>query len=636
MRLAPWQVKGIDPEARETAREAARRSGVSVGQWLNSVILDQAAAEGVAPSYEEPHGQSGEGLASINERLDDLSRQLDRLAGHRPAGPQSNDEASQRIADAILRLNGRLDQVIAEGRSASSALERRVNSVDRALANLSQEKLRAGAGYVGGEVTGVDQAVAEIAARQRALDGEFAAPPPPALQRTGFAPVQCRAEDAVDGLRKDLADIGRALSEAMPRRAVEALETEVRALAGKLDAGRQAGVDAPALAGLEQGLREVRDALRGLAPAESLVGFDEAVKSLAAKIDQIAVGRQDPAGLQQLEAAITSLRGVMGQVASGDALAALAEDVRGLADRIERGVPASGGADILNALDRRIGTIADAIEAVRMQGAQVVQVAQGPQGGRAAAAELDQLIKSLNDKIEHLQSTRSDALSRGEQLALGGLENRIAKLVEKLDASEGRLGHLEAIERGMAELLVHLESLRANGVAAGPRVAHGGTKPAVSGAPAPPVAALSQDVAALKQAQSVGERRTEDSLEIVHGAIETVVDRIAAIETDLRQEQRGGVQASPAPPPVPVAAPRPVQPPAVPPPPPPPPPAPPAPRAAPPAKPPNVARPAIDPSLPPDHPLEPGSGPPRVRPSHGVAGAAGNAADRVAASEAPL
>ena len=52
MRLAPWQVKGIDPEARETAREAARRSGVSVGRWLNSVILDQAAAEGVAPSYE--------------------------------------------------------------------------------------------------------------------------------------------------------------------------------------------------------------------------------------------------------------------------------------------------------------------------------------------------------------------------------------------------------------------------------------------------------------------------------------------------------------------------------------------------------------------------------------------------------
>jgi localization factor PodJL len=625
MRTAPWQVKGIDPEARETAHHAARRSGMSVGQWLNSVIRDQAAVAGVPHPQDEtvPYDHAGEGLASISERLDDLSRQLDRLAGHRPAGARSdNDDASQQIADAILQLNGRLDQVISEGRSASSALERRVNSVDRALANLSQERLRAS--YVGGETSGVDQAVAEIAARQRALDGEFAAPPASALQRPAFAPVQCRAEDAAEGLRKDLAEIGRALSEAMPRRAVEALEGEVRALVGRLDAGRQAGVDAPALAGLEQGLREVRDALRGLAPAESLVGFDQAVRSLASKVDQIAAGRQDPAGLQQLEAAIASLRGVMGQVASGDALAALAHEVRGLADKIEHGVPASGGVDLMGALDQRIGMIADAIESVRAQGA------QGMQGGRAAASQLDQLVKSLNDKLEHMQSTRSDPFSRGEQLALGGLEDRIAKLVEKLDASEGRLGHLEAIERGMAELLVHLESLRSNAAAAATHPGRLDAMSATSAAPAAPVAVLNHDVAALKQAQATGERRTQESLEVVHGTIETVVDRLATIETDIRKNQRDGGPFMPALPPAPAAAPAPPSP---------PPPAPPAPattRPAPPARPAAGARPAIDPTLPPDHPLEPGSGPPRVRVAHAAAGPAANAADRIAASEAPL
>jgi len=41
----PWSVKGIRPEARETAREAARRSGMSLGDWLNSVILHQAAQD---------------------------------------------------------------------------------------------------------------------------------------------------------------------------------------------------------------------------------------------------------------------------------------------------------------------------------------------------------------------------------------------------------------------------------------------------------------------------------------------------------------------------------------------------------------------------------------------------------------
>ncbi len=34
----PWNLRGLRPEARQAAREAARRSGVSVGEWLNSVI----------------------------------------------------------------------------------------------------------------------------------------------------------------------------------------------------------------------------------------------------------------------------------------------------------------------------------------------------------------------------------------------------------------------------------------------------------------------------------------------------------------------------------------------------------------------------------------------------------------------
>lgn len=37
---APWSVKGIEPQARETAKSAARRAGMTLGEWLNQVILD--------------------------------------------------------------------------------------------------------------------------------------------------------------------------------------------------------------------------------------------------------------------------------------------------------------------------------------------------------------------------------------------------------------------------------------------------------------------------------------------------------------------------------------------------------------------------------------------------------------------
>ena len=38
----PWQIKGVRRQARETARTAARRAGMSVGEWLDTIILNSA------------------------------------------------------------------------------------------------------------------------------------------------------------------------------------------------------------------------------------------------------------------------------------------------------------------------------------------------------------------------------------------------------------------------------------------------------------------------------------------------------------------------------------------------------------------------------------------------------------------
>jgi localization factor PodJL len=591
----PWSVKGIRPEAREQAREAARRSGVSLGEWLNAVIVQQAEEEGVqAHSHIE---EDDDEIASVNQRLDDLSRRIEKIGRTGPeayAPTKSRNEPDQ-LAELIQRLDKRLDQF---------------SNVARAVAQLPQQPMQLAVPSVQLPPS-LDRAVAEIAARKRILNGNAPAAPvptPPQYQTHGnlamavpamaaSAPLpqqdlsgledQLRTitnqietlrnpgvEEAINALREELGEIGRALGEAMPRRAIDAIERQIQGLNQRIAEGRQAGVDGNALGNIEHGLAEVRDALRGLTPAESLVGFNEAVAGLAHKID-LVVAEKDPTTMAQLENAITTLREMSSHIADNETVRILAEQVYALGEKVEHMAHVGTGGGALDHLEQRIGALSDAI-------------AEHAQAGGGVPPRLEALVESLSDKIEQIQH------SRGNGEAFGHLEDRIVKLVEKLDASDSRLGHLEAIERGLADLLIHIEKANKSG---GLRA---------EGAP---------DVDDLKQNLA----RTQDSLEAVHGTLGHVVDRLAMIEKDIRgegrraPEPRAPVQAPPAQVPVRVAARALSDAPPL------------APAAAQP--PPPAAQLPIDPDLPPDQPLEPGSGPPPLQ---------ANPAARIAASEAAL
>ena len=331
-------------------------------------------------------------VASVHDRLDDLTRQLERLTRiasgkSRPGGGgEVAPEQPAPVAEALNRLDQRVDRITG-GRGAASEVERYAG--DRML---NPNPLRPTYSS-----PGLDQAVAAIRARQRALDGDsrsadrrpaepVLAPPPPAPppQNSPPAPSQnlsglerqlrtitdqieslrrpSAMDEAVPALRQELAEISRSLAEAMPRRAIEPLEAEIRALTQRLDQSRQAGVDGSALANIEHGLADVRTALRELTPSEGLTGFHSAIQSLARKVDVIAASQQDPAALQQLETAITGLRSIVSHVASDDAIARLSDEVRGLAAKVERVAGTSAVPDMLSTLENRIGSIAEAID----------------------------------------------------------------------------------------------------------------------------------------------------------------------------------------------------------------------------------------------------------------------------------
>ena len=572
----PWSLNGIRPETRKTAKEAARRSGMSLGDWLNSVIILQAEQAGVqSPPLADENFHSGD-FAAVNHQLDDAPRRLEPLAS---AGP---------VAYAPKHIRNELDQRAGVSPPPQMPSLRLPPDLDRAIA--------------------------EIAARQRILYG-IAAPAPqqqPAMAAPEPAPLPTQdlsgledqlrniidliktlrmpgIENAISALREELGEIGRTLSDAMPRHALEAIEKQIQSLDRRIAEGRQAGVDAGALGGIEQGLAEVRDALHGLMPAENLIGFTDAVAGVAHKIDLI-IAQKDPATLAQLESAIITLREMSHHVASNETVRGLAAQVQVLSEKIEHMAGAGTGGDALSHIEHHMAVLSDALT-------------ERTQSGSAVPPRLEALVESLANSIDSIDQIQR---SHGNSDALGHLEDRIVKLVEKLDASDSRLSHLEGIERGLADLLVHIEDMRANKDA-------GGLRAQVS----PEADGLKHDIA-----------RTQDALEAVHGTLGHVVDRLATIEENIRDGARprgapesGGafnqpagngavhpvsdVPAAPAPMPALAAA--------VP---------PPAPqRMAP------LAQSPIGSDLSADQPLEPGSGPPPLQ---------ANPAARIAASEAAL
>ena len=583
-------------------------------------------------SYREPDDDddlAGEEIAAVNERLDALTRQLERMAqanaAPRPAATAAAADHSDHVAEALARLDRRLDQVIAEGRAVAQQPPQQVRYAPPPAAPVFATAAPAYAppprAYAPEPprpvpARGPANWAAQISARQRALEGgltaaaapapAFTAAPAPAFAPPPAAPVAMPTanwsagpdlselqqqlqsinsqisslhqpyENGLNALRGDLAEIGRALTEALPRRAIEALEGEVHALAERVDRTRQAGADGAALGSLERELVEIRNALHNLTPAENLAGFEEAVRGLYHKIDEIAAAGQpahgDPMAFKQLEQAVVSLRGIVSNVASDGALAQLAAEVRGLGAQFEHATSDSI-AEALGKLEARVAALMES--------------------GRTVPPELEGSIRQLSERLDRMQ------LTQGDQLALGALEDRIAKLSAKLDASDSRLGHLEAIERGLADLLVYLEEMRSGG----PR---GLRAPPAEPAPtAPRRPAPEPPEAAPAFAQS-----PLDLIQDAPPSTHPIPAPAHAPEPHARQQlqplapRSAPVEVEPLPPPESVRKP--------------------AARTMPRGQ----QRQPIDPNLPPDTPLEPGSGAPRMKP--------GSAAARIAASEAAL
>jgi localization factor PodJL len=566
-----WSVDSIDPAVRMRAEAAARRAGMSLNDWLNSTLGDSTPPDFSDPDQSPAPARDSKDVTDIHQRLDSITRQIERIS--RPTPPADEQPAERGVArqlnDAISRLDARLSQISSRAQakpardkqSPAQVAETAATQVYRAPPPTSPASL--------------DLAVAEIAARQNELDGAASAlgprpisapipprsappvapapPPSPAMPLTPQGPdlsslerqlakitSQIEAlqrpddiEQSIAAFRNELTEIRHAITEAMPRQAIESIESEIRLLSRRIDENRQSGIDGQALAGIERALSEIRDVLGSLTPAEQLTGYDEAIRNLGAKLDLILRANDDPGAVQQLEGAIAALRAIVSNIASNDALARLSEDVHLLSSKVDQLTRAGDSSDSFAALEQRIAALTSTLE-----------TRERPVASEGSE-QLESALRGLSDRIDRLQ-VGSDGVS-----ALAHLEQRVSYLLERLEASDHGAGNFSRVEDGLQDILRHLERQQQSFAA----LAESNRNPPP---PPPPDSGLidvvKRELSDIRFSQTETNRNTQDSLEAVHNTLGHVVDRLAMIEGDLRSARAAPAQ------PVAMAAPAPVAP----------------------------------------------------------------------------
>lgn len=646
-------------------------------------------------------------LDAITQQIERISKPAPRQDGSRQDASRPDVSREQGVArqlnDAISRLDARLSQIARPQQSppqqrqaprpapAPSPVETRQRQAD-AVERAASQVYRSSPPL---SPASFDVAVAEITARQSELDGfaprqvppraapsiaPSAAPyasyaptmappapayaPPPPQPGPDFSSLERHllkitsqieslqrpdnTEQAINGFRAELAEIRNAITEAMPRRAIESIENEIRSLHRRIDENRSNGTDGQVLSGIEHALSEIKQVLRTLTPAEQLTGYDEAIRNLGAKLDLILRANDDPSTVRQLEGAISALRGIVSNVASNEALARLSEDVQLLSSKVDQVTRSSGHSDSFAVLEQRIAALTAALE-----------TRERPQPAESSE-HLEAAIRALSDRFDRMQVGNDSAST------FAHLEQRVSYLLERIEAaSDPRNGNLSRVEDGLHDILRHLERQQATYSALAE--SRNSAPPADSGM----VDLVKRELSDIRFSHAETNRSTQDSLDAVHSALGHVVDRLSMIEGDLRAVRTAPPAAAPQAMPMaapmareprqqpqqqpkydpkpelpnPAAAQQPAQPayvaaprefhaaatPAA------PPPVPMAPQATPPLPPraiseilePHTApvRAALAPELPPDHPLEPGT-----RPGGRVA----TPSERIAASESAI
>lgn len=314
----PWNVAGIPPEAREAARAAARREGLSVGEWLTRRILrsfSDASGDFEGSGREQHWRETG----GYHEDVRPTRHDTDDMLAHVSRSEADSNAAFRRIEDQMRIVARRLD---ATERSQSE--NNRAMSKAAAEINVATREQAQAFDQLGSSVMGLAERIDRVE-RSVASDG---------------------MKDAVKGLHQGLSRLADQIGQTANQSATQftALANNVESVAGKVGEARR---DSETMArALEQRIVQIaervamveRQAQANLSDIERVRANENAVTVLQESVSRLEDRGEDPAidkRLGGIERTLAEIAGRMEAAERDDTRSGVEESVKSLQQRIE-------------------------------------------------------------------------------------------------------------------------------------------------------------------------------------------------------------------------------------------------------------------------------------------------------------
>ena len=469
------------PEARETAKEAARRAGMSVEDWLDAVISKEAGHIGADPRLSERSGDAANSETEQGHSVE-ISRASEQPADRGPAAyaPRRNrGDSNPKISSdrpPMVQLPPALEQALAEiaarqrkldGESAPVMASEPVEPTPTVAAQ-SQEPAEP-TPTVAPQSEEPAEPPPAIASQTEAP----AAPPPPKAHESSAPPSPPPEASEVSALPASPPVIEPPISEpaapspamhpqasahAAPERTPEmstptptpqaparqvsappppvpaqnlaGLEAQLRNITYQIETLRQPGVS-EAINALRVELAEIGRLLNDAMPRHAIDAIEAQIQGLA---QRVAEGRQagfDAGALGRIEDGLSEVRDALRGLTPAENLVGYHEAVAGLAEKIDL-IVAQRDPAAMQQLQSSITTLREMAshvasnDTVSRLAAEVQQLAENVEHIARTSAGGDALFN-----IEHRLAALSEALAERQQKD-GGISPRLEALIESL------------------------------------------------------------------------------------------------------------------------------------------------------------------------------------------------------------